>query len=83
MLPQRSVTILQLLDAALGISAAAAGTNQVLTTKITKTGSAGLGSFGCNRMRFIHDFPATTELPMTIGSNSVASPCSDSFATVF
>src|SRR5262245_5981881 len=39
--------------------------------------------FGRNRMRFIHNFPATTLSRMTIGSRSVASPRPDSFATVF
>src|SRR5262249_29108339 len=47
------------------------------------TSSAGLGWFGRNRMRFIHNFLATILSRMTIGSKSVASPCPDSFATVF
>jgi ABC-type uncharacterized transport system substrate-binding protein len=40
-------------------------------------------AFVNNRMRFIHNFPATTLSRMTIGSKSVASPCPDSFAAVF
>jgi hypothetical protein len=48
MLPQRSVTVLQLLDAALGISAAAAGTNQVLRDQNHEDG---IGWIGLVRMQ--------------------------------